>query len=185
MTKPLNSKSNYKTILNRLIVLIVLLAIGYAIYSGFFTNAKAGKSTADSNVAYNFTLSDLEGNDHNLTDYLGKGVVVNFWATYCPPCEKEMPYIENAYQDYKNQGVEVLAINVEEPMRIANLFISEKNVSFPVLLDRYGKTSQAYEVINLPVTFFINAEGEIVERISGEMTEEMIRENMEKIKPEI
>lgn len=183
MFKLLNNRKNYKVNLNGLIIFILLIAFGYTVYFGLFQNTQAGHVTADSNGAHDFILSDLEGESYSLSDYSGKGVLVNFWATYCPPCEKELPYIENAYLDYKNQGVEVLAINVEEPMIVVNKFISEKNISFPILLDRHGEVSRNYGVLNLPISFFISADGKIVEQISGEMTEETIRENMEKIKP--
>ena len=129
-------------------------------------------------------MKDLEGNEVKLEDYRGKGVLLNFWATYCPPCEKEMPYLESAYKDYKDKGIEILAVDVGEPRILVNQFVSKKELSFPVLLDWNGDTADLYEVHTLPVTFLINEEGEITEKISGELTEENIHHYLESIIPE-
>lgn len=172
--------AKFKKIVNQLILfLLFFTTIGIVYNAVIQTN-----NQKDHQPAFNFQLNDLEGNIHHLTDYEGKGVVVNFWATYCPPCKKEMPYLDAAYQEYKNQGVEVLAINVGEPLLYVNSFLSKNQVSFPVLLDRGEKISKSYGIINLPMTLFIDEDGNIVEKISGEMTEQVIRENMEKIKTE-
>ena len=171
-----------KPLLSKLILGFLCVVLSFVIYNQTVRTPQTGASPANDDAAADFTLSDLQGNAHTLSDYAGEGVVVNFWATYCPPCEREMPALESAYQEYKQQGVKVLAVNVEETMRIVNPFVLQRGISFPVLLDRHGEASSDYEVLNLPVTFFINGEGEIVEQVSGELTEQMIRANMEKIK---
>ena len=172
----------YKVVVSKLILGLVCVAVSFVIYNQTVRPTQMTASSPNNDIAANFTLNDLQGNIHALKDYTGTGVVVNFWATYCPPCEREMPAIESAYQDYRQQGVNVLAVNVEEPMRIVNPFVLQQDITFPVLLDRHGEVFADYGGLNLPITFFINGKGEIVESVSGEMTERMIRANMEKIK---
>ena len=94
-----------------------------------------------------------------------------------------MPYLEKAYQKYKDQGVEILAVDVAEPTRLVNQFVSQKNITFPILLDRDELMIEQYQVQNLPITFFINSNGEIIDKVSGELTEEKIKEGFELIKP--
>ncbi|WP_341301191.1 redoxin domain-containing protein [Lysinibacillus sp. FSL H8-0500] len=174
-----------KSFINKALILILFFTMIYIVVQQIYSQPNTTLTTDPEGVAVNFTLSDLQGKQHSLIDYVENGLIVNFWATSCPPCEREFPVLEKAYQNYKNQGVEVLAINVEEPMRIVTPFISEKNSSFPILLDRRGKVSSAYQVLNLPITFFINENGEIVEKVSGELTEVIIRKNIEKMTPSL
>ena len=164
------------------LISILLVATGYVLYQELFKEktiiaAKVG------NISPDFTLADLDGKEHTLTEYQGKGVVINFWATYCPPCKKEMPYLENAYQKYKEQGIEILAVNAAEPTILVNQYISQKNLTFPILLDRDELILENYQVQNLPVTFFIDSNGEVVNKVSGELSEEILEEGLQLIKP--
>jgi len=178
-----NVKKRASLFIKGLVVAILVLGIGYAIYMNFFKE-KEVTAIDKSDLASNFTLKNLKGEEVKLEDYRGKGVFLNFWATYCPPCEKEMPYLESAYKDYKDKDIEVLAVDVGEPRIIVNQFVSKKELSFPVLLDWNADVADSYEVNTLPVTFLINEKGEIKERISGEMTEENIRYYLKSIVPE-
>lgn len=161
---------------------ILLLASGYVIYSELFAEKKVVAAKVGS-VAPDFTLKNIDGTEQALSDDRSNGIVLNFWATYCPPCEKEMPLLEKAYQKYKDKGIEILAVDVAEPTPIVNHFVSQKNVTFPILLDRDGIVAEDYQVQNLPITFFINSKGEIIEKVSGELTEEKIEQGIELIKP--
>lgn len=97
----------------RTIILAVLLAsVGYTLYANL-TKDEVQK-VAIGEKAPDFELVDLNGKTHRLSDYEGQGVFLNFWGTFCKPCEKEMPYIENQYQKFKDKGVQVLAVNVGE-----------------------------------------------------------------------
>ena len=179
----MSQQSNKKGILKGIILTILLVAVGYAIYSQVVANDKEGASSNEK-VAPGFVLNDLKGKKYDLADYRGKGVLINFWATYCPPCEKEMPYLESAYQDYKDQGVEILAVNAEEPSLIVNQFAAKQKLSFPILLDRDGEVLDKYHVQNLPITFLVNKDGVIEDQVFGEMTEDDIRGYLKQIKPE-
>jgi peroxiredoxin len=114
-----------------------------------------------------FTLNDLEGRPVNLTDYRGKIVLLNFWATWCEPCKKEMPEMQTAYEQYKDQAFVVLAINFGGKADEASSFAHHGHLTFPILLDPGVKVAARYGVISLPVSFFIDKEGIIRERVFG------------------
>lgn len=172
-----------KVLLKSLVAVILVLGLLYPVYTNFFLN-KETVAKGQNHAAYDFTLQDLDGNEISLSDFKGKGVVLNFWATYCPPCEKEMPYLNNVYQAYKDKGIEILAVNAKEPRILVSPFVEEKNVRFPILLDRTGTTVDQYKILNLPITFFIDEDGVIIEKFSGELTEKKIRSSVEQIIPE-
>ena len=108
-----------------------------------------------------FTLTDLQGKSWNLRDLRGKVVLVNFWATWCPPCRKEMPDLETLYNKFKDQGFVVLAISDEESAKVTP-FISERKISYPVLLDPGRKVNDAFIVDGIPKSFVYNREGKMV-----------------------
>ncbi|MCM3163151.1 thiol-disulfide oxidoreductase ResA [Metabacillus litoralis] len=168
-------------LLMRSIILILLIgALGYTLYSNFFVSkekVKVGSKAPD------FVLVDLEGNEHQLSEYKGKGVFLNFWGTWCKPCEREMPYMDNQYDYYKDQGVEVLAVNIAESNVAVQSFVNKHDLSFPIPLDKDRQVLNAYGVGPLPTTFLINPDGIVVGITSGTLTERMIRDYMEQIKP--
>jgi peroxiredoxin len=133
--------------------------------------------------APNFVLKDLEGNEVKLSDLKGKGVFLNFWGTWCEPCEREMPYMENQYHAFKDQGVEILAVNIQETNVAVERFQNKHQLTFPILMDRTDQVRQAYGVIPLPTTILIDENGEIVKKDSGQLSEAKIKEYMEMIKP--
>lgn len=165
----------------RSVILIILIgALGYTLYSNFFVSKERVKVGSE---APDFVLKDLDGNEHQLSDYKGKGVFLNFWGTWCEPCEREMPYMDNQYSYYKDQGVEVLAVNIAESNIAVQTFIDKHQLSFPVILDKDRQVLNAYGVGPLPTTFIINPEGKVVDITSGTLSERMIRDYMEQIKP--
>jgi len=164
-----------------LLISLFIITIGYVIYQEGINQkkviaAKVGSASPD------FTLLDLNGKEHTLVDYKGKGVVINFWATYCPPCEKEMPYLEKSYETYRDKGIEILAVDAAEPTILVHQYVSRKNLTFPILLDRSGQVLENYQIQTLPTTFFINAKGEVVKKVIGELTEETLEEGLQLIK---
>ena len=108
---------------------------------------------------------------------------LNFWGTWCKPCEKEMPYMNNQYEVYKDQGVQILAINVGEQRLVVENFTEEYGLDFPVLIDKGRAVESAYDVYKLPVTFLVDKDGKVVDVIEQGLTEEMIKQHMETIKP--
>jgi peroxiredoxin len=108
-----------------------------------------------------FTLRDLQGKDWRLHDLQGKVVLVNFWATWCPPCRKEMPDLDALYAKFKNQGFVVLAISDEDAAKVTP-FIGERKISYPVLLDPGRKVNELFKVEGIPKSFVYNREGKLV-----------------------
>jgi peroxiredoxin len=108
-----------------------------------------------------FTLADLQGKSWRLHDLRGKVVLVNFWATWCPPCRKEMPDLQALYDKYKDQGFVVLSISDEEAAKVSP-FISERKISYPVLLDPGRKVNDTFIVEGIPKSFVYDREGKMV-----------------------
>jgi peroxiredoxin len=164
---------------------IILLLLGAALVFALYTNFTKDKneSLRKGSDAPNFVLTDMKGNEHKLSDYKGKGVFLNFWGTYCKPCEYEMPYMENQYKDYKSEGVEILAVNVGEPNYSVEKFANRHNLSFPILIDNGEQVQTAYGVDPLPVTYLIDKNGVLIDTLTGSMSEETIQKHMERIKP--
>ncbi|WP_423225610.1 TlpA disulfide reductase family protein [Candidatus Amarolinea aalborgensis] len=132
--------------------------------------------------APDFSLSRLDGQSVRLADWHGQPVVLNFWATWCPPCRAEMPALQAAAQAYGDQGVRVLGVNqAEEANQVAG-FMQTLGLDFPVLLDRDAAVSQLYRVRSLPTTFFIDREGVIREIIiGGPMSQALLASKMESL----
>ncbi|MCP3738680.1 thiol-disulfide oxidoreductase ResA [Rossellomorea sp. BNER] len=171
-----------RRLLIRTIILIVLAsAVIYTLYANF---TKGERGTLDKgDTAPDFVLTDMKGETHRLSDYKGEGVFLNFWGTWCKPCEKEMPYMENQFQKFKDQGVNVIAVNVGESDFQINKFIDEHQLTFPVVVDKEKDVQNAYGIKPLPTTFLINPEGKITKIITGSMSEKDIEQYMESIKP--
>jgi peroxiredoxin len=108
-----------------------------------------------------FTLPDLQGKSWALRGLQGKVVLVNFWATWCPPCRKEMPDLEALYGQFKDQGLVILAISDEEESKVEP-FIADKKITYPVLLDPGGKVAKRFEVEGIPKSFVYDRTGKLV-----------------------
>lgn len=114
-----------------------------------------------------FELFDMRGELHRLSDNKGKIVIVNFWAVWCAPCRKEIPSMNRALKALENENIELLAINVGDEKEAIEAFRNEYSMNFPVLMDKSGVVSQLWQVTAFPLTFIINAQGQIVDRIVG------------------
>lgn len=166
----------------RSIILIVLgAAVAYTLYANFskdkIEKVQIGQKAPD------FELVDMDGNKHRLSEYEGQGVFLNFWGTWCKPCEKEMPYMNNQYKVYKDQGIQILAVNVGESNLAVRKFNDRYDLDFPIVIDKDGQVQAAYGIDPLPITFMIDKEGTVLKSHTGQLTEAMIQEYMEQIKP--
>ncbi len=121
-------------------------------------------------LAPDFTLVDLEGNSVTLSDFRGKTVFVNFWATWCPPCRAEMPEIEAVYQEYKDKGVVVIGVDILEPEDVVRQFVEQGGYSWIFILDATGAVSDDYRITAIPTSFFIDKDGIIQVVNIGAMT---------------
>jgi len=108
-----------------------------------------------------FTLTDLDGTPHRLKDLHGKVVLVNFWATWCSPCRKEMPDLEELSHRFKDQGFVILSISDEDAGKVKP-FIADQHFSYPVLLDPGGKVAERFHVHGIPKTFVYDRDGKLV-----------------------
>ncbi len=112
-------------------------------------------------------LLDMEGVRHRMADYRGKVVIVNFWATWCPPCREEMPSMQRAYEQLREEGIEMLAVNIGENEDIIFAFTANYPVEFPLLLDLDSATIQSWPVKGLPTTFVVDPQGRLAYRAIG------------------
>lgn len=169
-----------RLIMRSSILTVIALAIAYTLYANFIADRSIAKAGEDS---VNFVLEDLNGERIELEDLKGKGVFLNFWGTYCPPCEKEMPIMDELYSTYKDQGIEIIAVNVNEPELTVKRFVQRYQLSFPIAIDKGMHVSDAYGISPLPTTVLIDEHGMIVHVHKGGMTGPMVKDFMERIKP--
>ena len=173
----------------RRILFVALLALGMV--WTLLSVDKNGSSTAGlipapqkGFLAPDFTLETLEGESVTLSGLRGKSILLNFWATWCPPCRAEMPAFQEAFSDYEDKDFVILAVNAtlqDNPNDITN-FVSEFGLSFPIALDVEGEANRLYQVQSLPTSFFIDKEGIISEVvIGGPIAEALIRARIEEL----
>ena len=129
-------------------------------------------------AAPNITLQNLDGETVSLSDYRGQPVVLNFWATWCGPCRQEMPHLQDVYETHRDAGLVVLGVNVRETREEAAGFLRELGVDFPVLLDSDLAATERYSVTSLPITFFIDRDGNIKTLVVGGMSRQVIEERV-------
>jgi cytochrome c biogenesis protein CcmG, thiol:disulfide interchange protein DsbE len=135
-------------------------------------------------LAPDFTLQTLDGQTVTLSDLRGQVVLVNLWASWCPPCRAEMPAIERTYQDWRGRGFVVLAVNstVQDKLANAQTFVAQNGLTFPIPLDESGEVTRLYRVSSLPTSFFIGKDGLIREVvIGGPMAEALLRSRVEQL----
>lgn len=128
------------------------------------TNSQVVEGYKIGNLAIDFTLTDLEDTTHSLSDYRGKTVLVNFFASWCSPCKHEMPFLNEVYSEYKDKDVVVLGVNLTEGDELEDVeaLLSANDIAFPVLLDKKSKATDAYRVRSIPFSFIVDPEGVIV-----------------------
>ncbi|MCI9360372.1 MAG: redoxin domain-containing protein [Hungatella sp.] len=150
------------------------------------TGADGQAKDAKSNLppAIDFTLTDQYGNTHTLSDYKGKTIFLNFWATWCPPCRAEMPDIQKIYDSYKENEDDTLVVlgiagpgqGREKDKEGITDFLEENGYTYPVLMDESGQVFTDYGVYSLPTTFMIDKDGNVFGYISGQLDEEIMRD---------
>lgn len=135
-------------------------------------------------LAPDFSLPTTDGETIRLSDFRGQAVLVNLWATWCPPCRAEMPAIEKVYNEYKDEGFIVFAIDMtyQDKLSAVPPFVQDHGLTFPILLDETGEAARAYQLRSLPSSFFIDRDGIIREVvIGGPMAEALLRTRVEEI----
>ncbi|MDF2035389.1 TlpA disulfide reductase family protein [Cytobacillus oceanisediminis] len=136
------------------------------------------------NLAPDFELSDMEGNPVKLSDYRGKAVLLNFWASWCPPCRAEMPHMEKLYNKYKDENFDILAVNLtntEKNSGDAEKFVKELGLTFTIPMDVKGKAGSDYNIMAYPTSYFIDSDGVIREKVLGALNEEYMEKEIKKL----
>lgn len=120
-------------------------------------------------VAPDFELPDLKDRDVRLSDFRGKVVFLNFWATWCKPCKEEMPSMEVLYRNFKDDGLVVLAVSIDRVTTKDDIppFVNSMDLSFPILVDSWGQTDKEYKLMGVPETYIIDQDGVLREKIIG------------------
>jgi thiol-disulfide isomerase/thioredoxin len=109
-----------------------------------------------------FELKDLVGSSRKLSDFTGKVVFLNFWASWCGPCRAEMPSMQALYQKLKGKGLEIVAVNLQEDAAAVQRFVKAQGLSFPVLLDSSGRVGATYGARSIPTTYIIDRQGFVI-----------------------
>jgi peroxiredoxin len=170
---------------NPLILVVVALVVTLMLFAGFhMARRRGGPSTTvnfKDNLAPDFELKSLEGKTVHLTDFRGKAVLLNFWATWCQPCKIEMPWFVELQKKYGPQGLQVIGIAMDDAseQEIAK-FAKDMGVNYPVLIGKEAVGEAYGGVPFLPLTFFIDRGGKVTEKIPGLRSRSDIEDNVKK-----
>ena len=141
---------------------------------------------AEPMMAPDFIVLDREGAEVSLSDFIGKPVILNFWASWCGPCKSEMPEFEAAYQKYREE-IQFMMVNLtdgsRETVETAAEYIAGEGYTFPVFFDTESDAAISYGATSIPVTYFVDAEGHLVAYGSGALSGEILQSGMEMILP--
>ncbi len=186
------AKGEWQPLLQRTVVFVVGYALIASLAANVWDKPSAGTVEAGANIglkigqqAPDFELPLLGGQTAKLSDYRGRTVVLNFWATWCPPCQAEMPHMQQVHAEQENHGVTILGVNatsteVSEP--VVRAWVKEWGLAFPNVLDRQGEVGKTYRVNAYPATFVIDAQGTIRHKHPGPMNKEMLEQAIAKAK---
>lgn len=137
--------------------------------------------TAPGHNAPNFALTDLQGNTVKLSDLRGKIVVLNFWATWCPPCKQEIPWLVDMQKRYGSQGLQIVGVSMDDgdPKDVVK-FAAANSINYPILIGEDKVADQYGGIEYLPTTFYIDRNGVVLDRVFGEPQREEIEQNIKR-----
>ncbi len=143
----------------------------------------SGAQPSQGKPAPNFAFRYPDGKSLTLADFKGQPVIVNFWATWCPPCRREMPGLVKAYEAHKDDGLMIIEVDVAEPPEAVAQFVQDYNMTMPVVLDQRQEVTRLYRTDSFPTSFFIDKDGVIQARWVGYLPEDQLALNLQKIMP--
>ncbi len=180
----MNSKS--KTILG-IVIFAALLGVAYFAYAALTESYKLSNESQieeditepedEKNPAPDFTVFDMQGNEVRLSDFDGKPVVLNFWASWCPPCRAEMPYFNEVYADVSDEVMFMMVDLVDgqrETQAKGQEYVQDEGFDFPVYFDNEQHAAYAYRISSIPTTVFIDSDGNIVTAYKGAIDKETL-----------
>jgi peroxiredoxin len=154
--------------MKKLLFLLLFVSLPLPAFAGGERPQESPQVVRVGSIAPDFTLENMQGEKVSLAQLRGKVVIVNFWATWCPPCRAEMPSMEVLHQTFKDDDFVMLAINVEKNGReTVTGFLRESPYSFPILLDDRSKAQNLYGVFQYPVSFIVDRSGMVVKKVTG------------------
>lgn len=154
---------NKKTFITILAAFVIVMIGAVVVYNSLSNDASVNVGSENASPAADFTVTDPKGNKVSLSDMKGTPVILNFWASWCGPCQSEMPAFEEAYAEYKDK-INFMMVNMTgdgETVQSAKDFIESNGYTFPVYFDTEENAASAYEVYAIPATYFINADGKV------------------------
>lgn len=160
-------KKNKKII--QFAILLAVVVVGALTISDSL-NGRSYNPPAAGDKAPDFTVEGLDGNTYRLSDFAGKTVVLNFWGSFCEPCVREMPLLQDLYEKHRDNNVVVLGSNLDEKLLTVQSFVERTGVTFPILLD-HTDIQKKYGVIYYPTTFVIDPSGRVKYKKIGEITD--------------
>lgn len=182
-----NKKKNLIKLLVLVIAMVVLIGGGTLVYNLVLKNTKSPTNKTQQSQAVeapDFTVYDRGGNKVNLSDYKGKPIVLNFWASWCTPCKYEMPYFQEVYNKYSDK-LEVMMVNLNgsgnDTKANADSFILKEGFTFPVYYDTDTDAAIKYSISAMPTTFFVNENGEIILGYRGAITKDALYDGVDKL----
>lgn len=154
---------------NRLVIVLVSVAILALAFGVVWLQSAKYEPLTVGKVAPDFNLPDLNEKEIRLSDYRGKVVFLNFWATWCKPCREEMPSMEILYKNFEKDGLVILAVSIDRVTTKKDIppFVKALNLSFPILIDSWGQTDKRYKLMGVPETYIIDQEGILREKVIG------------------
>lgn len=178
-------KKRNRFIFRSSILLVLVAAVVFAIVSNMKDDNKIYRvGDAAPDFQLNQISDEVDQSTVQLSDLEGKGVMLNFWATWCEPCKAEMPYMQDLYPEYKEKGVEIVAVSLDGTELVVDQFINEYDLTFPVPHDKNGEVKDLYKIGPMPTTYFINPDGEIEEIVQGALTLDRLEGYLNDITPQ-
>ena len=180
--RPVQQRISTSSVVMMLGVLVVIALLGYAMIERERqrNTPKSGPAPDFEVTMFDYAPMVMSGETVSLESLRGQAIVINFWASYCVPCQQEAPMLERLWREYRDQGVIFLGINTEDPLKEALDYLARYGITYPNAPDNGARMETAYRITGIPETFVINTKGEIVQHFLSEPNERDFRASIER-----